>query len=165
MTSKDLKALFRKNNHLQELANELHQNNVMFWISEELGMFKDALSDWEIGFNCYSYIKIKDSSLFIECFKEYIKVYSSDNQTIELVNEANEYLLNNYEDDDYDEKIEDLSNKLKNRLIAYFDDCITYDNDEDDFIEYLNNSGILENYYIVNDDLDAIYEEIIKRYK
>ncbi|MDY0141645.1 MAG: hypothetical protein RBR97_07120 [Bacteroidales bacterium] len=165
LTSEELKKLFTKNEHLQELANQLHQDNVMFWIGEEIGMFLSAMSDWTIGFDCYNYIKVKDDFLFIEQYKKYIEVYSSDDKTIELVNKANEYLANNYKDDDYDEKIEEFAEKLKNDLIAYFNNCISYSNDEDELIEYLENSNILENYYIMDDDLSIVYEEITKTYK
>lgn len=165
LTSEELKTLFRKNEHLQELANELHRDNVMFWIDEELGMFTAALSDWQLGFDCYSYIRVKDSALFIQCFKEYNASYSNDDQTIALVDEAVEYLASNYEADDYDEKIEEFANKLKRVLVDYFNNCITYSSDEDELIEYLDNGDLLENYYLMADDSSVIYEEIIKRYK
>lgn len=165
LTSEELKALFRKNEHLQELANELHRDNVMYWIGEELETFKDALSDWEIGFNCYNYIKIKNSALFIECYQIYIAVYSSDDKTIELVNEANDYLIKNYQDDEIDEKIEEFANELKDNLMTYFDNCLTDCDDEDELIEYLENSDILENHYIINDDLTVIYKETINSYR
>ena len=165
LTSEDLKALFKNNEHLQELANELYQDSVMFWIGEELETFKAALIDWEIGFDCrYNYIVVKDHSLFIESYKEYIEFYSSDDQTIAAVNEANEYRLNNYQDDDYNEKIEEFAHKLEKRLIAYFKRCLIDCDDEDVLIEYLDNSSIPEDFYILNDDLSVIYEDITNSY-
>ncbi len=165
LTSEDLKKLFRRNEHLQELADELYQDNVMFWIGEELETFKAALIDWDIGFDCrYNYIVVKDHSLFIESYKEYIEFYSSDDQTIAAVNEANEYRLKNYQDDDYDQKVEEFAHKLEKRLIAYFNNCLVDSNDEDELIEYLDNSDILDNFYIVDDDLSVIYEDITNSY-
>ena len=165
LTREELTKLFRKNEHLQELANQLHRDSIMFWIGEEIEVFSAALSDWQLGFDCYNYIRIKDPSLFIQCYKDYIDVYSSDDQTIELVNEANEYLANNYEADDYDEKIEESANELKNRLIAYFNSCLVDSDDEDELNEYLDNSGILENYYIMDDNSSIIYKETINSYR
>lgn len=165
LTSEELKTLFRRNEYLQEVANELHRMNIMFWVDEEIGVFREAMSDWEIGFDCYNYIKVKDPSLFIESYKKYIDIYSSDDKTIELVNEANEYLKNNYEDVDYEEKVEQFANKLKNILIVYFNSCLVDCNDEDDLIEYLDNNDELKNYYILDDKLYIVYEEIIKSYR
>ena len=172
LTSEELKTLFKNNEHLQELANELYRNDVMFWIGEKLEVFKAALSDWKIGFDCYNYIKISDASLFIQCYKDCINIYSSDNQTIAAVNEANEYILNNYEDDEFDEKIEEFAHKLEKRLIAYFNNCLIDNDDADELIGYLVNSELLDNYYIwigeeseINNNTYVIYEKIIKAYR
>ena len=166
------KQLFRNNEFLQEKTSEFYQEMTMFWVSDYLDIFKHNLSDWSIGFFQRNYIKVKDESRFIHDMKTFVDTFGMSESNTELVNKyikrlgEIELMENDLEYDDLDlvyYEISDMFIKLKNILIKHFDELCDYSmyDLESYFLDDIsNNAETYEDYYIIDDELTVIYEDI-----
>lgn len=66
LTNEELKEVFAANSKLQENVLDDMIESEMYWVSEELDYLKPSLNDWSIGACQHNYIKVGDSSEFID---------------------------------------------------------------------------------------------------
>ncbi len=57
-TNEDFEKVIGLNAEITEMVENSYIESTMFWVSEQLNIFKKSLKDWSVGFYNQNYLKI-----------------------------------------------------------------------------------------------------------
>ena len=170
-TNEDFEKVIGLNVKITEMVENSYIESTMFWVSEQLNIFKKSLKDWSVGFYNQNYLKIKDEKQFIYVCQEIKNWYGFSEENEKLLNDIIEWIENEKNErlNNYYDILESKADQLKVMMLKHFDNVTEIE------IQYLiyHSDLMIENnqfeeMYILNDDYTIIYEEIpatTKEYK
>ena len=76
----ELEQIVNRSKELRDKFDNYIQESELDWITEKLGIIKDSLKDWQVGFYYPSYIRVKDYHVFLDCLKDYEKTFGASDR-------------------------------------------------------------------------------------
>ena len=173
----ELLKILNANEKLLNDVCEDYEEGEMFYISEILDCFKNALSDWAIGFSCGNYVSIKDNDIYNLCegLKDATKSYGFlNNEELKVVDQLQElnsrlYEMNydNKQWDNLENKVDELIKEVESIIVNKFNKICTYDREtiKNYFLDFYFDERLDHEEMYIDDDY-VLYEEVsyIKSY-
>lgn len=132
ITNEQLKAIYNANSVIREKVEEAYQENILYWIGEQLKYIEGSLSKWCIGFYQDNFIKVKNDYEFLK------GLWKMEKDIPALTVEQNKELeaLINKLDELEDEEVEKQSKKFQEYLINQWEKELNYDYSEKELEDY-----------------------------